>query len=128
MNHNEQWMEEERIQWIKPRAPVSVYLRFGKWGSRPRSINFHTGETERGLSVYRAEMVSDGVVRLAEDDNLVWDVHDYAEMLEGRLVFAVTGKEVGKGSDGEPLITTVKLLPYAIEYESFPKAFRKVTA
>ncbi len=117
-------MDEDRIQWSTPRNSVPVYLRFGKWGRRPRSINFSTGKIEKGLSVYRAEVSAPGVARLADDIGLILDAHDCADALNGRLVFAVTGRETAIGSDGEPVIVGVKLLPYAIEYATLPAAYK----
>lgn len=119
-NHITRWMDEEDLQIRQPRKPPKkVYIRFGKFSKRDRSINFATGEYERGLSVYNARLETDGSVSLiVNDENLVWTAEDCADRLEGRLAFVVTGKEVGRGSDSEPLLRGVRLLPYAIRMES----------
>ncbi len=125
MNHLLRWLEEDGISWTHPHTPPkAVYVRFGKWGRRHRSINFHTGDIEKGLSVYPAEFTSDGYVALADDDRLTLTAHDCADILKGRIAFVLTGKEVGRGSDGEPLLVGVKLLPYAVCIDSIPVEIR----
>ena len=95
------------------KKPKKVYLRFGLWNDG-RSYNWGTGERERGVSVYPAKII-DGVVHLdLSDPNLIlWGSH----LLEGRYVWPVTGKEVCKGSDGEPVLQGVvaRYLPVAID-------------
>lgn len=126
MDHVLRWLEEDGIGWSNPRTPpAAVYVRFGKWGRRHRSINFHTGDTEKGMSVYPAKLTADGHVALADDDRLRLTPDDCAEVLNGRLAFVVTGKEVGMGSDGEPLLVGVKLLPYSICPDSIPPDIRR---
>lgn len=125
MNHILRWMEEDGIKFSNPRVPpTNVYIRFGKWGRRHRSINFHTGEVEKGISVYPARLTQDGYAVLADDD-LILTAQDCAETLNGRLVFVLTGKEVARGSDGEPVLVGVKLLPYAVDINSIPKEIRR---
>ena len=126
MNHIIRWMEEDRIAFTFPRTPPSkVYIRFGKWGRGQRSINFHTGDREKGLSVYPARLTSDGYAELS-DDGLVLTAEDCAEDINGRLAFVLTGKEVGTGSDGEPVLVSIKLLSYAVATDSIPKGIREI--
>ncbi len=109
MNFVDKWLMEENVSFVGKFQ--RVYLRFGLFSpSNCRSLNFRTGAYERGLSVYRAEL-RDGVVCL--DDFIP---NAYAEELRGRLVWAVTGREVAEGSDGEPILRGVKLVkaPIAI--------------
>lgn len=100
------------------KRPDRVYIRFGRWSSR--SYNHATGERERGVSVYRAELHDDGSVSLAETVP--------GKILNGRVCFVVTGKEVGIGSDGEPLLQQVVARPYAIRLAEIPVDFRKRVA
>ena len=89
--------------------PKHIFIRFGLWSSR--SKNFCTGETELGVSVYPARLVK-GVAQLC------WfsaDEYDWHHALE-RLAFVVTGRIVGEGSDGEPLLRNIKALSYAIDH------------
>lgn len=104
--------------YIPVQAPERVYVRFGKWSrTYSQSCNHSTGERESGLSVYRAMLAPGNIVVL---DDVV------CESLagQGRLVFPVTGREVGIGSDGEPLLRGVKLLAYAIDFASVPEAVK----
>ncbi len=81
-------------------------------------MNWTTGEYERGTSVYPAKFVADGVVGLDfEDDEMRrWDIDH--EAMEGRLWWPVTGKEVCRGSDGEPVLqpSSVTARPFAIKH------------
>jgi hypothetical protein len=64
-------------------------------------MNWHTGEYERGVSVYPAKLNDDGAAEF--DYTNFWVVGDYAA-LEGRCVWVVTGKRVGTGYDEEPVL------------------------
>lgn len=91
------------------KSPANVYLRFGLW--ERRSMNWGNGTYERGISAYPAVLVG-GVADFDWDDpDMQWG--DMAA-LEGRLVFVVTGREVCKGSDGEPVLQGVICRPFAI--------------
>lgn len=105
MSWTEDFLKKKRPAYWKGEP---VYLRFGLWSAR--SKNWFTGEQEKGLSVYRAT-VKDGI--LTPEDEICY-------MCEGRLAFPVTGEEVGRGSDGEPLLRNVKLLKLAIDYREMP--------
>jgi hypothetical protein len=127
MNYILRWMEEDGISFARPRTPPQkVYIRFGKWGRRHRSYNFHTYEIEKGLSVYPARLTSEGYAELT-DDEMILTAEDCAERLNGRCAFVLTGKEVGRGSDGEPVLVGIKLLPYAVMIDSIPKEIREVS-
>lgn len=128
-NHIVRWMWDERFEfWFPRKRQPEVFVRFGKWSRGSKSMNFHTGEYEKGLSVYRGRLNADKTVSLIADD---WSMRDgltaeaCAGALVGRLAFVVTGKVVGQGSDGEPLLVGVRLLPYAIAADSIPIAVRK---
>lgn len=127
-NHITSWMDEERFSfWFPRRTPTEVFVRFGKWSRNWRSRNFITGEKEKGLSVYNA-ILKDGIVYLIGDDwsmNPALTAKACAHLLSGRLAFVVTGKVVGQGSDGEPLLVGVRLLPYSLDVQSIPAAIRK---
>jgi hypothetical protein len=118
-------MDDEGLSLREPRKrPEHVYLRFGKFSKRERSLNHATHEYERGVSVYRATL-DNGIVSLINDPALFWTVAESIEALHGRMIFPVTGKEqYSLGSDGEPVLTAIRLLPYAIDYNSIPKALK----
>lgn len=100
---------------VTPRkTPARIYLRFGRWS---RSINHATGKLERGVSVYRAAFAG-GLVTLDWNSNAVkWCIDP--NILEGRCVWAVTGREVCTGSDGEPILQGVVARPYSIAIEVY---------
>lgn len=106
------------ISWPR-KAPEHVFIRFGRWSSDDcRSRNWATGEKEKGLSVYLAKFV-DGVVIPDEEDL------DICIRVVGRLCFPVTGRIVGTGSDGEPLLRGVRVLPYPMGYKDMPAFLSK---
>ena len=101
------WGEQYQVSWPR-KTPDRVYLRYGMFSNRERSSNHATGDEEEGISVYPAVLVDDGV-------QLAPDVKTCPKLVgQGRLVFCVTGKEVGTGSDGEPVLRRVRMLPYPI--------------
>ena len=73
------------------------------------------------MSVYNARMEEDGTVSLIVDDpTLRLNPLKCAAQLRN-LVWVVTGREVDKqGSDGEPLLVAVRILPYRIRHDSIP--------
>jgi hypothetical protein len=117
-----QWLEDERHEMKWPRkTPSKVYVRFGEFSKGARSFNHSTRKKERGLSVYNARMEEDETVSLIVDDpTLKLNALKCAAQLRGSLVWIVTGREVGKGSDGEPLLVAVRILPYRIRHDSIP--------
>ena len=101
------------------KPPEKVYIRFGRWSARSR--NYLTGKLELGVSVCPAEL-KDGVVTLVVYGNEPWWKQLYGA---GRLAFPVTGKQVGTGSDGEPVLRGVRCLPFAIDHNSLPWELRE---
>lgn len=91
------------VKVVRMVKPARLYLRFGLFQSETneRSLNWHTGEYERGISVYNA-ILRDDRVRVTPE--WICDVYDATDIFKDRIVFALTGKEVGTGSDGEPLL------------------------
>ena len=85
---------------VPMRKQAFLYIRFGHFG-KERSFNHAVGEYEQGLSVYSAELV-DGVVR----PKARWhdDISDAWHILEERTQYALTGRRIGEGSDGEPVL------------------------
>ncbi|MDE2104612.1 MAG: hypothetical protein KGL39_45675 [Patescibacteria group bacterium] len=104
----------EIFRVCQPRKPVPVFIRYGMFSNRERSWNHSTGEAERGLSVYPARFV-DGAIELADEARECGcDEKRTQDVLSGRYCFPVTGKVVGVGSDGEPLLVGVRMLPFAV--------------
>ena len=117
-----QWLEDERHEMKWPRkSPAKVYVRFGLFSKGLRSFNHSTRKKERGLSVYNAQMEEDETASLIVDDpTLKLTPLKCGAQLRGRLVWIVTGSEVDKGSDGEPLLVKIRILPYRIRHDSIP--------
>jgi hypothetical protein len=98
---------EVNVNWPK-RRPEPVFVRFGVWDTRANaSLNWHTLSGEAGLSVYRGVLSDDLIVSVDGRE-------DVSPLVAGRFAFAVTGRVVGVGSDGEPLLKGVRVLPYAL--------------
>lgn len=94
----------------RPRwTPKRVFIRFGMWTTNsPVSYNHASGTKEMGLSVYPATILND-IVSLDESE-----IPAEEPDLPNRYAFPVTGRVVGYGSDGEPVLRGVKVLPYAL--------------
>ena len=104
----------ETFNVSRPKTPVPVFIRYGMFSNRERSWNHSTGEAERGLSVYPA-LLRDDVVELSPDAaECGCEDTRTQSVLAGRYCFPVTGKVVGVGSDGEPLLVGVRVLPFAV--------------
>lgn len=122
-DHVLQWLEEEQWNTRVPKKDFPVYIRYGKFSRSERSFNFSTGKYERGISVYPAR-IENGSVRL-DETQFRWLYITMADMIDengdslfkGRCVFALTGKEAGKGSDGEPVLmpSSIRVLPLTID-------------
>ncbi len=82
-------------------------------------MNWTTGEYERGTSVYPGKFNDRGMIELDWDDPDMdrWDVD--SELLDGKLWWPVTGKEICRGSDGEPVLqcSSVVARPYALSVD-----------
>jgi hypothetical protein len=108
-------MEWPIARWPR-KPPEQVYIRFGRWSSQSR--NYSTRDYERGVSVCPARLNPDLTVSLLLDE---CDPSWFDQLRgQGRLVFPVTGRAVGLGSDGEPVLRAVRCLPYAVDFRSIP--------
>jgi hypothetical protein len=122
------WLEEEQIKLhASKNPPERVYIRFGMWEGRGRyrSLNASTHKLEKGLSVYNARLELDGSISLiADDPSMDLTAIDCAHLLSGRVAFPVTGKVSGTGSDGEPVLSAVRVLKNPIRLDPIPKEVR----
>ncbi len=90
-----------------------VFIRFGMWDTRTcKSFNHYDRTWERGLSVFPA-VIENGAVELDESEI----VAEHPDLLN-RYAFPVTGSIVGYGSDGEPVLKGVKLLPLPLSIKT----------
>lgn len=89
--------------------PSALYLRWGGLPKGGRSKNHATGELEAGVSVYgaRHNPVTD-LIEYAEDGTGCHAALTY--LLSGAPCYLVTGTEIGRGSDGEPVLQDAHIL------------------
>jgi hypothetical protein len=85
-----------------------IYIRFGSLPRSGKSRNHLTGRLERGVSVYSAqrnllagtyELTGSGLAGAA-----------IMAAITGQAAYLVTGREIGAGSDGEPLIRDAEVI------------------
>jgi hypothetical protein len=98
--------EEREVAAGKWRAAKKVYVRFGRLPPGGKSTNFRDGIKEAGVSVFRGEQLPNGEVRLlfSRPD----EMGSYHLGLNKRKMRIVTGREIGIGSDGEPLLADAR--------------------
>lgn len=99
------------------------YIRFGRLPPGGKSRNAVNGKLERGVSVYHAKYdLRSGMIHLDEEF-----VHDpgaaLMAALTGRKAFLVTGKRLGYGSDGEPVLGQTRILK-KLEFDPVSGGFK----
>lgn len=85
-----------------------VYVRYGKLPPGGKSTNYRDNITEKGVSVFRGILLPSGEIMAVPQYN-----DELGSMMMGlqqRSLYVVEGKEVGIGSDGEPVLSNAKLL------------------
>lgn len=90
--------------------PDEIFVRWNLPPRRGRSRNYLTGDLEAGVSCYRARY--NETTRLIElDDDDPVDIRTALGYIPLRLpCYLITGREVGRGGDNEPLLRRVKIL------------------
>jgi hypothetical protein len=83
----------------------TVYMRFGKSPKEGYSFNYMDNEKEKGVSVYEAKIADDGSFRIVNANHLMEAT--YLQVQE-RPIYVLSGKEIGRGADGEPVIKVEK--------------------
>jgi hypothetical protein len=93
-----------------------IYLRFGAWPKEERSANYVNDENEWGVSVYPARYNAEqGCWEYDTADSAYHIAYGgMAQILWRRPVYLVTGDEVGRGQDGEPLLRNVRIVGYCV--------------
>lgn len=81
-----------------------IYVRYGKPPKGGKSCNHADGRDEAGVSVFRGQMLPDGRWRTLIGDN------PGSVMALGRDAYQVAGREIGTGSDGEPVLADCKII------------------
>jgi hypothetical protein len=82
---------------------MTKFIRFGEIPENEQSINHFSNENEAGVSVF--EMTEDGMPAL-KNFQLVTSLAHRLDI----PAYIVTGKVVGTGNDGEPLLNNVKII------------------
>ncbi len=91
-------------KWAKA---IPCYVRYGKLPKGGKSRNYATGELERGVSVFRGEVLPSGEARALPGNNVL---AASMVLLRDRDLYVVSGVEIGTGSDGEPVLKNCKII------------------
>lgn len=116
--------EGEYLKITKMRKPAPLFLRFGHFMSECNepSLNWATGEYEKGISVYPAHLNDDGIVEVDAgwygDIWNGWDT-DSDNSYKHRAQYVLTGKVIAEGSDGEPVLQVSSIVVRGVRH---PKA------
>lgn len=91
---------------------ANIFIRFGNLPEGGRSMNHATGKREAGVSCFRATInVQTGAYEL-DGDGLPQAAIAAALGEYGHVNLLITGKCVGTGGDGEPVVRNVKTLAH----------------
>ena len=105
----EAMLKEQRITQEKWKDAKLVYLRYGLPPKEGKSYNTRDQFFEQGVSVYRGEMKTDGEVRILRGGQHQM-MGPVGYQSRGVDLYVVEGKEIGLGSDGEPVMSDVKVV------------------
>lgn len=86
-----------------------IYIRFGDLPIGGRSTNYLTGEKEIGISVYEGIEREDGEYSIVFPNLTESCCVSLSGCLQ-RKAYLVEGEVVGRGSDGEPLLTKCRII------------------
>lgn len=101
---------DEAVKTVKlPSTPVkNIYIRFNDLPKNNISYNHATNQPEKGLSCYNAKYNLKKQCYEISEGGLPGAMLQY--MISGAKVYLLTGDYVCNGSDGEPVITNVKVI------------------
>jgi len=88
-----------------------VYVRFGDIPEDERSTNHVDGSKEKGVSAYSAKILGthddrDAPAEFVPRGNKLQQIL----LLRKRDTYLITGEEVGRGEDGEPVLSDVEVI------------------
>jgi hypothetical protein len=83
---------------------AKVYIRYGSLPKSGKSMNFRDNITEKGVSVFNGEVLQSGKYRVNLSDN------PGSIFATDRPAYIVSGKQIGIGSDGEPVLENAKIV------------------
>lgn len=101
-----------RIKTFAPAPVKDAYLRFGELPQSGKSTNWATGESEGGVSCYALAWDIVNAQYTLSGTGLLGALISYT--MQGVQPYIITGEEVGKGSDGEPILKNVKIVGSAV--------------
>jgi hypothetical protein len=122
--------ELEQATAAKWQNAEPCFLRYGELPPGGHSRNHRDGTVEAGVSVYRGEVLPSGETRV---------LPTHQAQLYGALrprtnipLYIVTGREVGAGSDGEPVLADCRIVrrvgPISVAVARFIRAGHLVPA
>lgn len=98
-----------------------LYIRFGRVPKHERSKNYATGQIEQDVSAHAALRTAEGLFIFDEDQPLYnWGTMVF---LIGKETYLLQGRRVGWGSDGEPLLRSIRILG-KLHYDATCRGFR----
>jgi hypothetical protein len=99
-------LERESEQVLIGAKPI--YVRFGKPPSSGISHDYRDDRDLKGISCYYALRLRDGrtILKLSRTQMAIHHISKFS----GRQAYEVTGNEIGKGPDDEPLLADVKIV------------------
>lgn len=105
--------------------PDRIYIRWGALPRGGRSRNYVSGEMEAGVSAYEAEWnPATDCIEFVEDGTMGGTAFGY--VMSGRTdIYLLTGDEVGRGSDDEPVLRDALVIG-ALRYDCEARGFRVV--
>lgn len=101
--------EEDRAKWA---GATPCYVRYGRLPRSGRSRNYADGTLEAGVSVFRGERLASGEARARPGTN-----YELGSLLSlrDRPLYIIAGREIGLGSDGEPLLAGARIVSGRLE-------------
>ena len=90
---------------------IRLYIRFGNLPVNGKSRNALNGIIEKGVSVFPANLnFNTGAIEFKSRYVITKDIHEKYGDRYVNIIYLVTGKFMGYGSDNEPVIKNVVIL------------------
>jgi hypothetical protein len=105
IRHEAALKEADEGRWLNA---TNCFVRYGLLPADGRSKNGSTGTVEEGISVFRGQQLPTGEARALPHSNE--ELRTFCSVRD-RPLFIANGVEVGKGSDGEPLLAGCRIRP-----------------
>jgi len=96
---------ESNIAW---ESGKEVFVRYGRSPKSGKSFNVATGEYEKGVSAFRGRLLPNGEVMVKPQYDIDTASFHALSKTTNRPIYIIEGKEIGIGSDGEPILSNVR--------------------